>query len=105
MHGLRQAAGVDCPYLVFADQMGYPTAACRATVGVGWSRLLTDTPVALTDILGGHLSFGMYLRSILHTKTESVLCWDDPLPFLAEFLLLPYLLKKKIFTESLETSD
>jgi D-aspartate ligase len=103
-HGLGQAAGVDFPYLLFADQMGYPTHPCRAKAGVGWLRLLTDTPTALKDMLGGHLSFGRYLQSILHTKTESVLCWDDPFPSLAEFLLLPYLLKKKIFTRSSETS-
>jgi predicted ATP-grasp superfamily ATP-dependent carboligase len=103
-HGLGHAAGVDFPYLLFADQMGYPTHPCRARVGVGWLRLLTDTPTALSDMLGGRLSFGSYLQSILHTKTESVFCWHDPLPSLAEFLLLPYLLKKKIFTKSPETS-
>jgi D-aspartate ligase len=104
-HGLGRAAGVDFPYLLFADQLGYPTHPSRAKVGVGWLRLLTDTPTALRDMFGGHLSFGSYLKSILHTKTESVFCWDDPLPSIAEFLLLPYLLRKKIFTRSSETSD
>ena len=104
-HGLGQVAGVDFPYPLFADQMGYPTHSCRARAGVGWLRLLTDIPKALADILGCNLSFGKYLQSILRTKTESVLCWDDPIPSLAELLLLPYLLRKKIFTRSPETSD
>ena len=103
-HGLGQVAGVDFPYLLFADQMGYPIHPCRAKAGVGWLRLLTDIPTALTDILGGHLSFGKYLQSIRNTKTESVLSWDDPFPSLAEFLLLPYHLKKKIFTKGSGTS-
>jgi D-aspartate ligase len=102
-HSLGQAAGVDFPYLLFADQMGYPTEPCRAKAGVGWLRLLTDAPTALTDMLGGHLSLGTYLQSVRRTKTESVFSWDDPLPLLAEFLLLPYVLKRKVFSKSSQT--
>jgi predicted ATP-grasp superfamily ATP-dependent carboligase len=98
-HGLGQAAGVDFPYLLFADQMGYPTEPCRAKAGVGWLRLLTDAPTVLRDVLGGRLSVGGYVQSVRRTKTEAVFSWDDPLPSLAEFLLLPYLLKKKIVSK------
>ena len=37
-------AGVDFPYLLFADQMGELVEDCRAKAGVGWLRLLTDIP-------------------------------------------------------------
>jgi predicted ATP-grasp superfamily ATP-dependent carboligase/cation diffusion facilitator CzcD-associated flavoprotein CzcO len=96
-HGLGQAAGVDFPYLLFADQIGLQTIPCRAKPGVGWLRLLTDGPTSVREILGGHLPISAYLQSIRRTKTESVFSWEDPLPSVAEFLLLPYILRKKLF--------
>jgi len=95
-HSLGQVAGVDFPYLLFADQMGFPTEPCRAKAGVGWLRLLTDAPTVLRDVCGGQLSVGGYIQSVRRTKTEAVFSWDDPLPSLAEIVLLPYLLKKKM---------
>jgi len=96
-HSLGAQAGVDFPYLLFADQVGYQVEPCRGKAGVGWLRLLADTPTALSGILGGHLKVSSYLRSINNTRTESVFSREDPLPSLAEVLLLPYLIKKKYF--------
>src|SRR5262249_39643319 len=62
-HSMGLPAGVDFPYLLFADQLGLPTERCRAKAGVGWLRLATDVPTALTDILGGHLSLRAYIES------------------------------------------
>jgi len=93
-HALGQVAGVDFPYLLYADQLGYPAQSCRSTSGIGWLRLLTDTPTAISELFRGYLTLGSYVQSIRRTKTESVFSWEDPLPSLAEFLLLPYSLKK-----------
>ena len=41
------AAGVDFPYLLFADQIGLPIEPCRGRIEVGWLRLVTDVPTAL----------------------------------------------------------
>jgi D-aspartate ligase len=95
-HGLGQVAGVDFPYLLYADQLGYPAEPCKAKAGVGWLRLLTDIPTAFKDMFQGYLSPRTYLRSIRNTKTESVFSWEDPLPLFAEFALLPYFLKRKL---------
>jgi predicted ATP-grasp superfamily ATP-dependent carboligase len=95
-HGLGQAAGVDFPYLLYADQLGYPIKPCRARAGVGWLRLLTDVPTAFSDMLRGYLTPSAYIQSIRNTKTESVFSWEDPLPLFAEFALLPYFLKRKL---------
>jgi len=97
-HGLGQAAGVDFPYLLYADQLGYHTEPRRARPGLGWLRLLTDVPTAFSDMLRGHLSPIAYLRSIRNTKTESVFSWEDPLPLFAEFARLPYFLKRKLLS-------
>lgn len=93
---LGQAAGVDFPYLLFADQLGYPIEHCTGRPGVGWLRLLTDTPVALTEVIAGRLTLSAYAQSIRRTMTESVFSWEDPLPSVAEFVLLPYFVLKKL---------
>lgn len=95
-HGLGQAAGVDFPYLLYADQLGCETQPCRAKPGVGWLRILTDTPYSIMDMLRGDLPPGSYLQSLWRTRSESVFSWEDPLPLIAEFLLLPYFVKRKM---------
>jgi predicted ATP-grasp superfamily ATP-dependent carboligase len=95
-HSLGSVAGVDFPYLLFADQIGEEVAPCRGQAGIGWLRLLTDVPTALSDLIQGHLSWGDYLTSLRNTRIESVFCRQDPLPSLAELALLPYLIVKKL---------
>jgi D-aspartate ligase len=96
-HSLGGPAGVDFPYLLFADQMGEPNPLCRGHAGVGWLRWLTDVPTSFRDIVSGHLKIGSYFRSLRNTRIESVFSREDPLPSLAELLLLPYLISKKYF--------
>ena len=94
-HGLGSVAGVDFPYLLFADQFGEHSEPSRAKAGLGWLRLLADLPVAASDMLDGYLTFGSYWSSLRRTRVESVFCLKDPLPSLAELVLLPYIVKKK----------
>jgi len=94
-HILGLAAGVDFPFLLFADQMGELVENCRGKAGLGWLRLLTDVPTAFRDILNGSLSWNSYIASINMTQIESVFCREDPIPSLMEMLLLPYFFSKK----------
>jgi len=94
-HSLGFPAGVDFPYLLFADQMGLPPEDCRGQAGMGWLRWITDVPTAFSDVLGGHLSFGNYWKSLRQTRIESVFCKEDPLPSVMEIALLPYLIVRK----------
>jgi len=94
-HSIGEPAGVDFPYLLFADQLGEPCTPSRAQSQVGWLRLVTDVPTALSDIFGGHLKLSSYIESLKRTRVESVFSGEDLLPSLAEFLLLPYLIVKK----------
>lgn len=96
-HSIGLAAGVDFPYLLFADQMGLPIEPCRGQADIGWLRLLTDLPTALLDLFGGHLSVRSYIKSLKNTRVESVFCKEDPLPLLGEITLFPYLAIKKYF--------
>jgi D-aspartate ligase len=104
-HGLGQAAGVDFPYLLFADQLGHTTQPCRARSGIGWLRLLTDIPTAAADMMKGYLRPTSFLHSIRKTRIESVFSWDDPLPMIAEFVLLPYIVKRKLLHTASSTAS
>src|SRR5579862_1361858 len=94
-HALGSPAGVDFPYLLFADQFGKLPSRYRAPAGIGWLRLITDVPVVLSDMLQGHLTLGDYWKSLRNTRTESVFVRDDVMPSIAELVMLPYLVSKK----------
>jgi predicted ATP-grasp superfamily ATP-dependent carboligase len=92
-HSIGPAAGVDFPYLLFADQVGgaLPGEPLTARAGVRWVRLATDLPNAVRDFAAGHLRVRDYLRTLRGVDTEAVLSAADPLPWLYELALLPYL--------------
>src|SRR5579884_450680 len=94
-HTLGAGAGVDFPYLLFADLSGQSVAACRARTGITWVRLLTDLPMAMLDILHGHQKPRDYFRSVIKADVEAVFTKDDPAPGFAELVLLPYLSTKR----------
>jgi D-aspartate ligase len=94
-HSIGFPAGVDFPYLLFADQVGEKIERCRGASGIGWLRLLTDLPSAFSGIVQGKVKWSSYVSSMRRTRIESVFCKEDPLPSLAEMVLLPYLFAKK----------
>jgi D-aspartate ligase len=96
-HSLGSAAGVDFPYLLYADQVGQAINGCRAVSGVGWLRLIADVPTVLSQLAHRHIGFRSYWRSLRRTRIESVFSREDPLPSLAEVAMLPYLISKKYF--------
>ena len=96
-HSLGGRAGVDFPYLLFADQSGLAVVPCRAQPGIRWVRTLTDLPTALRSLISGDLEWRSYLRSLRRVHAEAVFSLDDPLPGLVEVALLPYLSWKRGF--------
>ena len=94
-HSIGFAAGVDFPYLLFADQLGESTNQCRGKTGVGWLRLVTDVPTAFTQMIRRQTDARSYFGSLKRTRVESVFCKEDPLPSIAEVALLPYFIAKK----------
>lgn len=99
-HSIGAPAGVDFPYLLFADQMGEKVERSQAKAKVGWLRLVTDLPTVSADLLTGHTGLGAYLQSLKRTRVESIFAREDPLPSIAEVILLPYLVMKKYFSKS-----
>ncbi|MGH9507448.1 MAG: hypothetical protein ACRD13_11035 [Terriglobales bacterium] len=96
-HSLGSAAGVDFPYLLYADQLGLPTPEAQGRVGVRWVRLTTDLPAAMQAIFQRRLKWRDYWRSLRGADTEAVFSARDPWPGLAEIGLLPYLFVKRGF--------
>ncbi|HWZ81699.1 MAG TPA: hypothetical protein VNW47_03695 [Terriglobales bacterium] len=94
-HSIGAPAGVDFAYLLFADQTGDLPDPSRGRPGVGWLRLVTDLPTAASDLWRGHMSLNSYWHSLRSTRVESVFSSEDPLPSIAEILMLPYLITKK----------
>jgi D-aspartate ligase len=95
-HSLGQPAGVDFSHALFAHQIGEAIPSGRARPGIGWLRLVTDLPTAFSDILHREITIADYLTSLRKTRIESVFSRRDPLPSIAEFVLLPYLIAKKL---------
>lgn len=96
-HSLGGRAGVDFPWLLYADQTGLPTAACHTAAGLSWMRLVTDLPTAVLELRAGRLDVRGWLRSLRRLDVEATFSRDDPLPMLAELLLVPYLFAKRGF--------
>ncbi|MGB8523558.1 MAG: hypothetical protein WCD43_11375 [Candidatus Acidiferrales bacterium] len=96
-HTIGRRAGIDFPYLLFADQMKQTVEACKGKIGVRWVRLLTDVPTGLVGILGGQIEGRGYLRSLCGCDEEAVFSLEDPLPGMVEIALIPYLTLKRGF--------
>ncbi len=96
-HSVGLAAGVDFPYLLYSDQTGEAVEVCRAKTAVRWIRLITDLPTGIVEMIGGHLDWRTYLRSLKGVNVESVFSREDPLPGLVETALIPYLYVKRGF--------
>ncbi len=94
-HTLGFGAGVDFPYMLFADQSGGFVQPCRGRSGVRWIRLITDIPTGVLEVLKGRRNWGTYLRSISRFDVEAVFSREDPLPAVAEVAVLPYLSVKR----------
>jgi D-aspartate ligase len=96
-HTLGARAGVDFPYVLFADQVGDPQDSCHAKTGINWCHMVTDLPTSLLEIINGRLSACSYFRSLMRCHTEAVFSRDDIMPGIAELALLPYLAVKRGF--------
>ena len=98
-HTLAGAAGVDLPYLQYQDLIGENIATNGAfTEGVKWIRPITDIPTVALEIIRRKMRFRDYFTSLKGKKEVAPnFSLADPLPFLMEFILLPYLWRKRGF--------
>ena len=96
-HTISIGAGVDLPYLSYLDMLGESVKRNGFMPGVNWIRMVTDIPTAFGELVRGRMSFSDYIDSLKGKKQFAVWSVKDPLPFLAELLILPYLWKRRGF--------
>ncbi len=74
---------------------GLITSATRINYGETWIKWITDIPTAMHLLIQRQITLKDYINSI---SRPNVHCdWDpsDPIPFLMQFLLLPYLMSRR----------
>lgn len=96
-HALAIAAGVDLPHYLFQDMNGQIPVMRKSDPNVKWFHLTTDIPTVFMEILRGRMTMGDYMTSLRGRKQDAVFALDDPLPFIAELCMIPYLWMKRGF--------
>jgi predicted ATP-grasp superfamily ATP-dependent carboligase len=97
-HTLAKAAGVNMSYALYCLMVNEPIPPTNGLVDAKWIRAITDTPTSAREWFHGRLSLTTYLQSFRGERVEfAVWSRKDPLPFLMEIAMLPYLWWKKGF--------
>jgi predicted ATP-grasp superfamily ATP-dependent carboligase len=89
-HTIAIRAGLDLPYMAYADALGQALAVGPVCKDIKWVRLVTDVPTAFSEMLSRRLAVRDYLASMSGATTLAVLSLSDPLPFAADLFLGPY---------------
>lgn len=91
-HSLAIRCGVDFPYLLYKDMVNNEVGTITSfRENVKFVHIYTDLGVVIREILKGNLKLKDYISSLKGEKEFAVLSLNDPLPFIAETLMLPYL--------------
>jgi len=83
-HALGLPAGVNFAHAAWLHAAGQPVTPARAAAGHSWIYGIRDLPVALAEIIDGHLSPMTYLRQLLGASSYATLSLSDPLPALVD---------------------
>lgn len=96
-HALAIAAGVDLPHYVFQDMLGRDPLVQAPDPDAKWSHFTTDFPTVLLEMARGRMTWKRYRDSLKGKLRDAVFAREDPLPFLAELIMIPYLWVKRGF--------
>ncbi len=93
---LSMFAGVDIPYITYAEMISKPYNYGKFVEGAKWIHMATDFPTALSEIFHGRLPIKEYFWSVYGSQ-DAVFCLNDPIPFFIELCLIPFIVKKRGF--------
>ena len=96
-HTLAIAARVDLPYLLYLDMLGEKIEIPIPIEKMKWVRLTTDIPTVFIEIVKGNMNIRDYFTSMKGKKEFALFSLGDPLPFIAEIAMIPYLWMKRGF--------
>ena len=87
-HELTLAAGLELPYLAFADAIGKEISFDTARDGTKLIHLFTDIYVAVQEMYLGKLTARRYFASLRGKPSVALFSLKDPLPFMVEACFL-----------------
>lgn len=96
-HMLTRHAGMNYPVTLFRMLNGVETTRIAPKINATWVRMLTDIPTVLQESIRGRMSLTKVFQAIGSHRTDAVWSLKDPLPFLMEASMAPYLWWKKGF--------
>lgn len=96
-HGLTRAAGLNFPEALFKTMQGQESPRVQPKIGATWVRMLTDGPTVLREVVRRKMSPMILVQTFFSKSHDAVWSWKDPMPFLVECAIAPYLLWKKGF--------
>lgn len=94
---LAMRAGVNFPYMLYKDMMGDGIAPVKSfKEGITWMHIYTDLGVMIKEVPRGNMRIRDYFASLNNGAKEfAVFSISDPLPFIMETVMLPYLWKTR----------
>ncbi|MBN2395600.1 MAG: hypothetical protein JXC36_03935 [Candidatus Atribacteria bacterium] len=93
---LANALGVDLPWNLYCYATNQPIEEKIATGHFTWIHFWTDFGETFKEVLKGREGFKEYFHSLKgRKKIYAVASWSDPLPFIFETIMLPYLLLRR----------
>ena len=93
-HSLAIRCGVDFPHMLYKDMTGDEIMSVLGfKENIKFVHIYTDFRVVIGEVLSGRMRFKDYINSLKGEKEFAVFSLNDPLPFIAESILLPYLWK------------
>lgn len=97
-HSIAGLVGLDLPYMLYCDLLGIndPDGKIKPGISHGgkWIDLYTDLYVSTAEVVKRNMSIGGYVRSAKGPKVMGDLSLADPMPFIAETIFLPYLMRR-----------
>lgn len=96
-HTLAIGAGIDFPYLLYQDMIGEQVEVNLPLNHLKWVRLCTDIPTVFLEIMKGKMTLRDYILSMKGDKELADFSFNDPMPFIAEIVMIPYLWMKRGF--------
>ncbi|MBT7995299.1 MAG: hypothetical protein HN691_10530 [Bacteroidetes bacterium] len=92
---LGHVTGVNIPLNLYKYALNEPMQKDHISGDIIWIHFWTDFGETLKEVIKGNESLIDYFKSLNGNLRFAVASWKDPLPFIMETIMLPYLLLKR----------
>jgi D-aspartate ligase len=92
---LAHVTGVNIPLNLYKYAMNEPMQKAHISGDVIWLHFWTDIGETIKEVFKGNENLFDYFKSLKGKRRFAVASWKDPLPFIMETIMLPYLFLKR----------